>query len=84
LASTPLSPEIVRDGELCKHTGNQQYVFPNQHNLLTFISENTRLYALYRMGYHSRTTGRGLPSSLPLLALQEITKRRKAQKHPNT
>ncbi|MGB9152472.1 MAG: integrase arm-type DNA-binding domain-containing protein [Alphaproteobacteria bacterium] len=27
---------------------------------MNFMSENTMLYALYRMGYHSRTTGHGL------------------------
>jgi hypothetical protein len=27
------------------------------------MSENTMLYALYRMGYHSRTTGHGFRSS---------------------
>lgn len=49
--------------ELQKHTGNQQYLFPNQHNRATFMSENTILYALYRMGYHSRTTGHGFRST---------------------
>jgi integrase len=49
--------------ELKNHTGNRQYVFPNQHNLRTFMSENTMLYALYRMGYHSRTTGHGFRST---------------------
>jgi len=60
----PLSRQAVATlRELQKHTGNQQYVFPNQHNLLTFMSENTMLYALYRMGYHSRTTGHGFRST---------------------
>jgi len=45
--------------ELQKHTGNRQHVFANHHNPSTFMSENTMLYALYRMGYHSRTTGHG-------------------------
>jgi integrase len=45
--------------ELQSHTGNRQYVFPNQHNPTSFMSENTMLYALYRMGYHSRATGHG-------------------------
>ena len=44
-------------------SGHRQYVFPNQHNLATFMSENTMLYALYRMGYHSRTTGHGFRST---------------------
>jgi len=41
--------------------------FPSQRNTKQPISENTVLYALYRMGYHSRMTGhgfRGLASTL--------------------
>ena len=49
--------------ELEKHSGNRQYLFPNEHNAATFMSENTMLYALYRMGYHSRTTGHGFRST---------------------
>jgi integrase len=49
--------------ELRKHTGDQQYVFLNTYNRRTFMSENTMLYALYRMGYHSRTTGHGFRST---------------------
>jgi integrase len=49
--------------ELQKQSGNREYIFPNQHNLASFMSENTILYALYRMGYHSRTTGHGFRST---------------------
>ena len=49
--------------ELQKHTGRQRYIFPNQHQLGSFMSENTMLYALYRMGYHSRATGHGFRST---------------------
>ena len=45
--------------ELQKHSGNRQHVFSNHHKPSNFMSENTMLYALYRMGYHSRTTGHG-------------------------
>ena len=55
------SIETLRD--LQKHTGNREYLFPNQHNPATFMSENTMLYALYRMGYHSRATGHGFRST---------------------
>lgn len=48
---------------LQKFTGQQQYIFPNQNKPSTFMSENTMLYALYRMGYHSRTTGHGFRST---------------------
>jgi integrase len=60
----PLSRQaiaVLRDLE--KLSANRQYVFPNQHNPATFMSENTMLYALYRMGYHSRTTGHGFRST---------------------
>jgi len=36
-----------------------KYVFPNQHKPSGCMSENAMLYALYRMGYHSRATGHG-------------------------
>jgi integrase len=49
--------------ELEKHSGNRKYVFPNGHKPATFMSENTMLYALYRMGYHSRATGHGFRST---------------------
>jgi len=49
--------------ELQKLSGHRQHVFPNQHKPATFMSENTMLFALYRMGYHSRTTGHGFRST---------------------
>lgn len=45
--------------ELKKHTGNRKHLFPNQKNPAAFMSENTMLFALYRMGYHSKATGHG-------------------------
>ncbi len=53
--------EVLR--ELRTLTGSRNYLFPNQHNPKAFMSENTVLYALYRMGYHSRTTGHGFRST---------------------
>jgi integrase len=49
--------------ELQRITGDRNYLFPNQHRPELFMSENTMLYALYRMGYHSRTTGHGFRST---------------------
>jgi integrase len=49
--------------ELQPITGQRAYVFPNQHKPSTYMSENTILYALYRMGYHSRATGHGFRST---------------------
>jgi integrase len=60
----PLSSQAVtalREAEM--HSGTRRHVFPNQHNPATFMSENTMLYALYRMGYHSRATGHGFRST---------------------
>ena len=37
--------------ELQKLNGTRQHVFPNENRPITFMSENTMLYALYRMGY---------------------------------
>ena len=49
--------------ELQQHSGNRQHIFPNDRRPITFMSENAMLYALYRMGYHSRTTGHGFRST---------------------
>ena len=60
----PLSRQTIAVlRELEKHSGNRQYIFPNEHKPATFMSENTMLYALYRMGYHSRATGHGFRST---------------------
>jgi integrase len=45
--------------ELKNLTGNYDYILPNRNNPRTYISENTLLYALYRMGYRDRATAHG-------------------------
>lgn len=56
----PLSKQVLAIlRELQPITSHWQYVFPNQHKPIGCMSENTMLYALYRMGYHSRATGHG-------------------------
>ncbi len=60
----PLSSQamtVLRELETL--SGKKAYVFPNEHNPATFMSENTMLYALYRLGYHSRATGHGFRST---------------------
>jgi integrase len=60
----PLSKQaitVLRDLE--KFTGFRQHVFPNEQRAGAFMSENTMLYALYRMGYHSKATGHGFRST---------------------
>ena len=60
----PLSRQAVEVlKELRQLTGQWRYVFPNQHKPSGQMSENTILYALYRMGYHSRATGHGFRST---------------------
>jgi len=56
----PLSRQAVAAfKELQRLNGNWKHVFPNPQNPVKHMSENAILYALYRMGYHSRATGHG-------------------------
>ena len=60
----PLSMQAIAVlRELQIYSGNRGYVFPNQINSTKCMSENTILFALYRMGYHSRATGHGFRST---------------------
>jgi len=60
----PLSTQsIVVLRELEQFTGTQSYIFPHDRNPSKCMSENTMLFALYRMGYHSRATGHGFRST---------------------
>jgi integrase len=49
--------------ELQTVTGRGALLFPSRSKPTQPISENTILYALYRMGYHSRATGHGFRST---------------------
>ncbi len=56
----PLSRQAVAVlKELQCLNGKWKYVFPNPFKPIKHMSENAVLYALYRMGYHSRATGHG-------------------------
>jgi integrase len=56
----PLSRQAIAIlDELRPLTGRYDLVFPNQNNLTKCMSENTLLYAMYRMGYHSKATVHG-------------------------
>ena len=60
----PLSRQAVAVLRKMKDlTGQWNFVFPNQHKPCGCMSENTILFALYRMGYHSRATGHGFRST---------------------
>lgn len=56
----PLSKQAIKVlQEVQKLTGNREYIFPNQHKPKGYMSENTIIYGIYRMGYHTQTTGHG-------------------------
>jgi integrase len=56
----PLSAQAIEVLERLKEiTGAREYVFPNEHHPKRPMSENTILFALYRMGYQGRATGHG-------------------------
>jgi integrase len=64
----PLSQQVVGIlSELKALTGASRWVFPNERKSGQPMSENTLLYALYRLGYHSRATGHGFRSSASTL-----------------
>lgn len=56
----PLSKQAIAVlEELRELTGKHELVFPGQSNLKRPMSENTMLYAMYRMGYHKQATVHG-------------------------
>lgn len=60
----PLSTQAVAVvKEIVTIVGGSSYLFPNQQSHSGYMSENTMLYALYRMGYHSRATVHGFRST---------------------
>ncbi|AOY93787.1 integrase [Cupriavidus sp. USMAA2-4] len=68
----PLSTQALRVlGELRELTGRREFVFFSARGRGGHISNNTILYALYRMGYHSRMTGHGF-RGLASTALNEL------------
>jgi integrase len=59
----PLAPQAVRIlRDLHKLTGKSPYLFPS-NTKTGVISENTLIFALYRMGYHGRATVHGFRST---------------------
>jgi integrase len=56
----PLSTQSVAAiRELQAFTGRTQLLFPGRSKAHKPVSENTFLFALYRLGYHGRATGHG-------------------------
>jgi integrase len=58
--------------ELKPVTGGSEFVFPNENNPRKPMSENTMLYALYRLGYHKRSTVHGFRASASTLLNQDL------------
>jgi integrase len=64
----PLSHQALEVLEQLKPlSGHWQFLFPNQFKPVKPMSENAILYAIYRMGYHGRTTGHGFRHTLSTL-----------------
>ena len=64
----PLSAQAIDVlDEVGKFSGHREYVFPNEHRPLNFMSENTILFALYRMGYRGRATGHGFRATASII-----------------
>ncbi len=60
----PLSKQALEILEELKPiSGHLELVFPNRSKPMQYISENTMLYAMYRMGYRSQATPHGLRST---------------------
>lgn len=56
----PLSRQVLEILEELKPiSGYSEFIFPSRSNAKKFISENTLLYAVYRLGYHKQTTVHG-------------------------
>ena len=64
----PLSHQAISVlDELARYTGGKSYLFASPRSSAKHMSNNTVLFALYRMGYHGRMTGhgfRGLASTI--------------------
>ena len=60
----PLTPQVLALLEQIKqHSGGGEYLFPHVSKQGKVMSNNTMLFALYRMGYKGKTTGHGFRST---------------------
>jgi integrase len=67
--TVPLSKQalaiIEQSGQLW---GKEHFIFPGIRQQYKQLSENTMLYALYRLGYHSRATVHGFRATFSTIA----------------
>ena len=60
----PLSEQVIALlNQIKQISHNSQYLFPSKTSAHKPISNNTMLYALYRIGYHDRATMHGFRST---------------------
>jgi len=60
----PLSQQTIKLlTQIRKTHNNPEFVFPSHRNPSKSISENTLIFAIYRMGYHSKATAHGFRST---------------------
>ena len=68
----PLSCQAIAVlDELSPITGNDNYLFTGERSRLKPISENTMIYAMYRMGYKSRATPHGFRTNASSILNEE-------------
>jgi len=86
----PLSRQALQVlSEVRALTGESRWVFPNERNSLKPMSENTMLYALYRLGYHGRATVHGFRASASTILNEvlefdkDVVERQLAHEEPN-
>ena len=57
--------------DLKQYTGNDKYLFTGERSKLNPISNNTMIYAMYRLGYKSRATPHGFRTSASSILNEE-------------
>lgn len=68
----PLSKQSLEILEQLKPiSGHLELVFPNRSKPMNYISENTMLFAMYRMGYRSQATPHGLRATFSTIANEQ-------------
>jgi integrase len=85
----PLSDQaiaVLREIETL--SGGEEFVFPNEHQDKKPMSENTILFALYRMGYRGRATGHGFRATASTILNEQgwdadVVERQLAHKEQN-
>jgi len=68
----PLSRQAIAVlDELRRYTGDDKYLFTGERSRIKPISDNTMIYAMYRLGYKSRATPHGFRTSASSILNEE-------------